>query len=99
VRENVLLNEINQKLDEARNLAIETGGFTLFYLIEMAFLEAAEMSTQSSLGRRWQIARSGTLAFKASRQRTGAVNRRSLHHHEARARGRSSSRRAAGLCM
>jgi hypothetical protein len=44
LREIVLLNEIKQKLDRARSLAIEAGGFTLFYLIEIALLEVEEMS-------------------------------------------------------
>ncbi len=39
-----LLDQIKQKLDQTRNLAIEAGGFTLFYLIEMALLETKEMS-------------------------------------------------------
>ena len=39
-----LLNETKRKLDEARNLATEAGGFTLFYLIEMALLETKEMT-------------------------------------------------------
>ena len=39
-----LLGEIKQKLDQALNLAVEAGGFTLFYLIEMARLELDEMS-------------------------------------------------------
>ncbi len=44
MRENDLLEKIKGKLDETRNLAIEAGGFTLFYMIEMALLETQEMS-------------------------------------------------------
>ena len=39
----LVLDEIDQKLDQTRNLAIEAGGFTLFYLIEMALLETKEI--------------------------------------------------------
>jgi len=39
-----LLYEIKRKLDQARNLTVEAGGFTLFYLIEMAILECEEMA-------------------------------------------------------
>ncbi len=39
-----LLEKIKRQLDETRSLAIEAGGFTLFYMIEMALLETQEMS-------------------------------------------------------
>ncbi len=45
-----LLYEIKRKLDQARNLAIEAGGFTLFYLIEMAILETEEMAKKREPG-------------------------------------------------
>ena len=42
--ETELLEKIKKQLDETRSLAIEAGGFTLFYMIEMALLETREMS-------------------------------------------------------
>jgi len=44
-----LLKEIKHKLDEARNLATMAGGFTLFYLIEIAILETEEMAKKREL--------------------------------------------------
>ena len=46
------LLEIKQTLGKARELAVEVGGFTLFYLIEMALLEATEMSKNTRLLKR-----------------------------------------------
>ncbi|MGO8844631.1 MAG: hypothetical protein ACLQFI_04700 [Methylocella sp.] len=42
--ETELLEKIKKQLDETRSLAVEAGGFTLFYMIEMALLETQEMS-------------------------------------------------------
>ncbi len=44
-----LLSEIKRKLDEARHLAIEAGGFTLFYFIEMALFETKETAENIKL--------------------------------------------------
>jgi hypothetical protein len=39
-----LLDEIRCKLDQVRNLAVEVGGFNLFYFVEMAILEIEEIT-------------------------------------------------------
>ena len=44
-----LLSEIKRKLDEARHLAIEAGGFTLFYFIGMALFETKETAENIKL--------------------------------------------------
>ncbi len=44
-----LLNEIKRKLDQARDLAIEAAGFTLFYLIEIAIMETGEMEKKHNI--------------------------------------------------
>jgi hypothetical protein len=54
VREIEVLNTIRQKLDETRNLAIEAGAFTLFYMIQMAIMETNEMS------KKLEVVRNGT---------------------------------------
>jgi hypothetical protein len=46
LREFELIDEIKEKLEQTRNLAIQAGGFMLFYLIEMALLETKEMSAK-----------------------------------------------------
>jgi hypothetical protein len=56
-----LLNEIKRKLDQARDLATEAGGFTLFYLIEMALMETGEMEKKHKIARHGHHELSGAL--------------------------------------
>ena len=39
-----LIHDIKRTLVQARDLAVEASGFTLFYLIEMAIMETGQMA-------------------------------------------------------
>ena len=43
LRETELLREIRQKLEQARALAAEIGGFNIYYMIDIALLETNEL--------------------------------------------------------
>jgi len=65
-----LVEVVRQKLAEARETAIEAGGSTLFYLIDMALLKAKDVKNKS-IG-------SGSLASEPPARRIGfADNRKS----------------------
>ena len=71
-----LLEKIKRQLDETRSLAIEAGGFTLFYMIEMALLETQEMSKKHKSARVARLSIGGLFMMtKPDRSKPGAWRR------------------------